>query len=245
MAEKLYLKDPCIKEFEAVVESVEGKNAVLNKTAFYPAGGGQPCDTGRIVGPGGNEFRVVSVRKTPELVIHELDKPGLAGGERVKCFVDWERRYHHMRMHTSAHVIHGVIFKEMGLLVSGNQLGWPQSRIDINIAGFDREKFSEIEEKCNAVIAGRLPVTFFFITKDEAKSNPDYFRLMGVGIDELLERLGDEIRVLRIGNFDESIDGGTHVRNTSEIGKIRFVRFENKGANNRRIYFELTEPTPA
>ena len=244
MAEKLYLADSCIKEFEAVVESVEGKNAVLDKTAFYPAGGGQPCDTGRIVDTGGNEFRVVSVGKTPDSVIHELDRPGLAQGACVKGVIDWERRYRHMRMHTSAHVIHGVIFKEMGLLVSGNQLGWPQSRIDINIAGFDREKFRGIEEKCNAVIAGNLPVTFFFITKDEAKSNPDYFRLMGVGRETLLEKIGEEIRILKIGDFDESIDGGTHVRNTSEIGKIRFVRFENKGANNRRIYFELTEPTP-
>jgi len=244
MTEKLYLTDPRIKEFDAVVESVEGKNAILNKTAFYPAGGGQPCDTGRIVDEGGNEFRVVSVGKTPDSVIHELDRQGLAQGAGVKGFVDWERRYRHMRMHTSAHVIHGVIFKEMGLLVSGNQLGWPQSRIDINIDNFDREKFRGIEEKCNAVIARKLQVSAFFITREEARSSPDYFRLMGVGREALLEKLGEEIRILRIGDFDESIDGGTHVRNTSEIGKIRFVRFENKGANNRRIYFELTEPTP-
>ncbi|MCX6799126.1 MAG: alanyl-tRNA editing protein [Candidatus Diapherotrites archaeon] len=242
MTEKLYLMDHCCRDFDAIVVSVaDGKFVVLDKTAFYPQGGGQPSDTGRLAAESGEEFKVVFVKKFPDSVSHEVDKPGLAAGMRVKGIVDWDRRYRHMRMHTAAHIIHGVIFSELGLLVSGNQLGWPQSRIDINIENFDREKFAKIEKKCNETIAKNLEISFRFISKDEALGNLDYFRLMGVDRHQLIDRLGDEIRIVKIGDFDESIDGGTHVRNTREIGKIKFVRFENKGAANRRIYFELTD----
>ena len=242
MTEKLYLRDAYLKEFEATVVSVaEGKFVVPDKTAFYPQGGGQPSDSGLIIGGNGEEFKVVFAKKLPDGVSHEVDRPGLLPGMRIKGIVDWERRYRHMRMHSAAHVVHGVIFSELGLLVTGNQLGWPQSRIDINIENFNREKFAEIERKCNDIIAGKMDISFYFISREQALSNPDYFRLMGVGREQLVERLGSEIRIIKIGDFDESIDGGTHVRNTKEIGKIKFVRFENKGATNRRIYFELAD----
>jgi misacylated tRNA(Ala) deacylase len=239
MTEKLYLTDSYLKEFDATVVSVNDKFVVLDKTAFYPQGGGQPSDSGKIFAADGASYSVVFAKKLGNDVSLELDKPGLKVEEKVHCIVDWEKRYRHMRMHSAAHIIHGVTFNEAGLLISGNQLGWPQSRIDINIENFDKEKFSLIEEKCNAVIARNLPVSFEFISKEQAKNSPDYFRLMGVNREELIEKLGNEIRILKIGDFDESIDGGTHVKNTKEIGKIKFVRFENKGATNRRIYFEL------
>jgi misacylated tRNA(Ala) deacylase len=172
-------------------------------------------------------------------VSHEIENCPLKEGDSVHGIPDWDLRYKHMRMHSAAHVIHGLIFSELGLLISGNQLGWPQSRLDVNIEDFDRAKFAEIEKKSNEVIAKSLDISVKFISKEDAKSNPDYFRLMGVGRAQLIDRLGPEIRIIKIGDFDESIDGGTHVKNTSEIGKVKFVKFQNKGALNRRIYFEL------
>jgi len=241
MTEKLFLTDSYLKEFDAEVVSVDGKFAVLDKTVFYPQGGGQPSDKGKIISSSGEVFNVMFAKKSAGDVTHEIDKPGLKVGEKIHGVVDWENRFHSMRMHSAAHIIHGVIFKELGLLVSGNQLGWPQSRIDINIENFDRQRFNEIEEKCNEVIRQNLEVSFYFISKEEARQKNELFRLMGVDKEKLLGVLGNEIRILKIGDFDESIDGGTHVKNTSEIGKIRFVKFENKGATNRRIYFELAD----
>ncbi len=241
MTEKLFLTDSYLKEFDAKVVSVDGKFVVFDKTAFYPQGGGQQSDKGKIISAAGETFNVMFVKKSSGDVIHELDRLGLKAGETVHGVVDWENRFHSMRMHSAAHIIHGVIFKELGLLVSGNQLGWPQSRIDINIENFDRQRFDEIEEKCNSIAGHNLEVSFYFISKEEARQKNELFRLMGVDKEKLLEVLGNEIRILKIGDFDESIDGGTHVKNTSEIGKIRFAKFENKGAANRRIYFELAD----
>lgn len=240
MTEKLYLRDAYLKEFDAVIKSVsDSKFFVFNKTAFYPQSGGQPSDSGKIVDQQGNEYSVVFAKKNGNEISHEIEGCSLKAGDTVHGVIDWEKRYRHMRMHSAAHVIHGVTFNEMKLLISGNQLGWPQSRIDINIENFDREKFASTEKKCNEVIVKNLNISFFFISKEQAKNSPDYFRLMGVGREQLIEKLGNEIRIVKIGDFDESIDGGTHVKNTSEIGKIKFVKFQNKGKSNRRIYFEL------
>lgn len=241
MTEKLYLRDSYLKEFDAIVVSADGKFVVLDSTAFYPQGGGQPSDKGKIVSEIRESFNVVFAKKIGADVSLGLDRPGLKAGEKVHGIVDWETRFHSMRMHSAAHIIHGVIFKELGLLVSGNQLGWPQSRIDINIENLDRERFNEIESKCNEIIAKNLEISYYFISQEEARQKNELFRLMGVDKEKLLEILGNEIRILKIGDFDESIDGGTHVANTREIGKIKFVKFENKGAANRRIYFELSD----
>ena len=242
MTEKLYLHDSYLKEFDASIVSVsEGKFFVFDKTAFYPQGGGQPSDTGTILAEDGARYNVVFAKKIGDDVSHEVQNCLLQVGGVVHCIIDWERRYRHMRMHSAAHIIHGVIFSEMRLLVTGNQLGWPQSRMDINIENFDREKFNNIERKCNEVIAQNLEISHKFISKEKAMNNSDYFRLMGVDRAQLVERLGNEIRIVMIGDFDESIDGGTHVKNTTEIGKIKFAKFENKGATNRRIYFELVD----
>ncbi len=242
MTEKLYLGDSYLKEFDAKILSVSnGRFFVFDKTAFYPQSGGQPSDSGKIVDAGGNEHLVVFAKKFGQVVSHEIESCSLEAGGRIHGIIDWQKRHKHMRMHSAAHVIHGVLFSEMKLLISGNQLGWPQSRLDINIENFDREKFSEIEKTCNEVISKNLGISAKTISKEEAKSNPDYFRLLGVGREQLLDRLGSEIRIVKIGGFDESIDGGTHVKNTSEIGKVKFVKFQNKGAKNRRIYFELVD----
>lgn len=235
MTEKLYLKDSYLKEFGAKVLKVsEGRFVVLDKTAFYPQGGGQPSDSGKIIA-GAREFRVLSAKNFGEEVSHEVeDASGLEEGQVVKGELDWERRYALMRMHTAAHILAKCIFDRTGSMITGNQIEEARSRMDFNVQGLDREFLAEIEEKANLAISQNLEVKISFLPREEALALPELFRLKDVLPKEL-----EEFRIVSIGDFDRQADGGTHVKNTSEIGRLAIVKAENKGANNRRIYFEL------
>lgn len=235
MTEKLWLKDSYLKEFDATVKSADGKFIVLDKTAFYPEQGGQPFDTGTIVRKSDNtEFKVVYSKAFPDKISHEAEKEGLQAGEEVHCTIDWERRYKLMRMHSSAHIVHAVLFSKFQTLVAGNQLGTDQSRMDFAIEKFDQDLLKGIETDANEIIARNLDVTVDFVAREEALKKPELFRLK----DKLPKDL-QEFRLVSIGTVDVSADGGTHVKNTSEIGKVKIVKLKNKGANNRRIYWEL------
>ena len=234
--EALYLEDAYIKEFEAEVISVkDDKYVVLDKTYFYAKGGGQPHDTGKLT-KDGEEFNVVYVGKFDGKISHEVDKPGLKQGDKVKGILDWDRRYKLMRSHTSAHVVSAVFSKKVNALITGNQLALDKIRIDFNIEDFDRDLIDECFKESNELIEKDLEVRHYVLPREEAVKIPAVFKL-AKGFPESIK----EIRIVEIGDFDKQADGGTHVKSLKEVGKLEFLKAENKGANNRRVYYKLVE----
>lgn len=235
MTKLLYLKDSYLKEFEAVVTQVlDDKNIILDQTVFYPESGGQLYDTGSLTRLADSKvFNVLNVRKKKDIV-HEIDQPGLKEGDKVIGKLDWERRYTLMQAHTAAHVLSAVFHQEAKALITGNQLGLNKSRIDFNLENFDREKIDSYFNKANSIIAKDLNVTVEHVSRDKAEQNPSLFKLA-----KKLPSSIKTLRIVEIENFDRQADAGTHVKRLGEIKRIKFLKAENKGKNNRRIYFEL------
>ncbi|MDI6720811.1 MAG: alanyl-tRNA editing protein [Candidatus Aenigmarchaeota archaeon] len=230
--EYLYLTDSYLKEWDAVVETVNGNFITLDKSAFYPAGGGQLCDKGKVI-CNVNEYDVVNVTKKDGI---EISRKGLSVGDRVHCIVDWDRRYKLMRMHTAAHILIAVMYK-YGTLVTGNQLDVDKSRIDFSLEVMDRQKINECFDRANEIVKKNLPVSFEFMKRDDVMKIPHLMKL-AAGLPDM-----EEFRILRIGEvsdvIDEQADGGTHVAGTNEIGNIKLLSIENKGKNNRRVYYTV------
>ncbi|MCX6772599.1 MAG: alanyl-tRNA editing protein [Candidatus Micrarchaeota archaeon] len=233
MADALYLRDSYLKTCSAKVVSVkDGKFVVLDQSVFYPRGGGQPWDTGKLV-RGSEEFPVVAVVKADGAISHEVSKPGLAPGDSVTCEIDWNRRHRLMRMHTAGHILSAIMFKA-GILITGNQLDTDKTRFDFSMENFDRTAFQSLIDKANAEIARNQDVSIAFLPREEAMKIEGAVKLAVALPPEI-----KELRMVRIGDVDYQADGGTHVKNTSEIGKIIFLGAENKGKNNRRITYGL------
>ncbi len=231
----LYLNDSYLKEFEAVVEEINnGKYIVLSETLFYPNGGGQPCDIGMIT-KDGEEYKVVYVGKFEGKISHEVDKEGLKVGDKVKGEIDWARRHKLMRYHTAAHIVSGVFNKETGALITGNQLDLEKGRIDFDLENFDREKIDEYFKKANEIVKKDLQVKTYYITREEALEIPELAKL-AKGLLNV-----ENVRVVDIVGFDRQACGGTHVKSLSEVGEIEFIKAENKGKSNRRVYFRLKD----
>ncbi len=235
MKEPLYLRDCYLKTWKTRVKSAKEKFVVLEDTAFYPKAGGQPWDTGTIKRlSDGREFRVVYAGRFSGEISHELDQEGLRAGDEVECDIDWERRYLFMRYHTAAHVLSGIIYKETGAIITGNQIGEDKTRIDFSLDDFDREKIMSFEERANSLIREAKHVNFLFLSRDDAMKDPELVRLakgMPSGIKEF--------RIVEIEDFDRQLCGGTHLRNIKEIGTLKILKLENKGKNNRRVYFSI------
>ncbi len=235
MEQALYLKDCYKRTWETRVKSAKGRFVVLEQTCFYPKSGGQPWDTGLIKRlSDGREFRVVFAGKFSGEISHEVDQEGLKEGDEVECGVDWERRYTLMRMHTAAHVLSKVIYDETGAAISGNQLGEDKSRIDFALEDFDKERVQEYVDRANRLIEEGREVRIREMPYKEAVKIPGFVRTRG----DLLKKI-DMLRVIDIDGFDQQACGGTHLKDISEIGTIKLLRTENKGKNNRRIYFTL------
>lgn len=233
MTELIYMNDCYAKEFDATVAKADGKFIVLDKTAFYPQGGGQPTDTGKLI-KDGEEYAVFFAKKKGPDVSHETDKEGLKQGDKVHGVLDWDRRYMLMRMHTAAHILSEIFHKETGALITGNQLNTDKSRIDFSLENFDREKIKEYTEKANEIVQKDLPIKIYKLPREEAMRIPSVTKLANV-----LPPAVQELRIVEIDGFDMQADGGTHVKSTKEVGKIEVINAENKGKNNRRVYFTL------
>ncbi|MBU1198752.1 MAG: alanyl-tRNA editing protein [Nanoarchaeota archaeon] len=241
-AEKnLYLLDCYMKEFEATVESVkEDKFVVLDKTAFYPNAGGQPYDTGKFIAEDGTEYNVVFVGKFGGVISHEIevgDKPGLKPSDKIKGVIDWDRRYRLMRMHTAAHVISIIIEKDCDALITGNQLGLDKSRIDFNLEDFDRDKFAGYMDEANEIIKKGAKVTLSLLPKEEAVQKYERLTNLAKGFSDEIK----EIRIVEIEGVTAEACGGTHLKDISEIKGVKLVKLDNKGKNNRRLYYELVD----
>ncbi len=244
MTNVLYLDDAYLKEWTAKVISVKENSkepssasfVVLDRTAFYPKGGGQPNDEGVIVKKNdGREYKVVFVGKSDGIISHEVDCSSngpLNEGDIVECKLNWNRRYKLMRMHTACHVLAGVLHKDTGAMITGNQLDIDKSRIDFSVEQYDPEKLKEYIEKANRILEEGHENIIYYVDKSQ---DIDKFLRLAKGIPEGITN----VRIVEIQGFDAQPDGGTHVKNTKEVGRIRFLSSENKGKNNRRVYFEL------
>ncbi len=234
MQGQLYLTDSYIRSCKAkVVSAKDGNFIILDQTIFYPRGGGQPCDTGKLI-RAGEEFMVVAVAKADGNTLHEVSKQGLQMGDEVGCVLDWGRRYRLMRMHTAGHILASIMFKRSGILITGNQIDVDKTRFDFSMENFDKSAFQSLVDEANAQIARNLEVSISFLPREEAMKIEGAVKL-AVALPPDVR----ELRMVRIGDIDYQADGGTHVKNTSEIGRIVFIGAENKGKNNRRITYTL------
>ncbi len=231
----LYMDDSYLREFKAAVEEINTNIAVLSNTAFYPSGGGVPCDLGWIF-KGEKKFDVIGVTKPGGKISHHLANPDhdLSVGDSIVGLVDWPRRYLLMRHHTSAHLLAAIMYNELGVLITGNQLNTDKSRMDFSMDNFDRTLIEKVFKKANEEIQKDRPVKIYFLSRGEADKIPGIVKLANAMPPDL-----QELRIVEIENIDIQADGGCHVRSLKEIGQIEFVRAENKGKSNRRIYYAV------
>lgn len=240
MTELLYYQDAYCQAFDAkitAVETVDGKTRVtLDRTAFYPGGGGQPNDEGQLT-VGGTSYPVVKVKKEGGQHWHTLDQEvaNLAIGTPVQGQLDWDRRHAIMRTHTAMHILCGVVWRDYGASVTGGNMDPGKGRMDFEFAELTREMISEIEAKCNAEVAAAHPVRDQSLPREEAFQIPDLIRTK---INLLPEGI-PEVRTVELVGLDLQADGGTHVSNTQEVGTIKVTDYKSKGAINKRMYIEL------
>ncbi len=236
MTEALYLKDSYLREFEATVTKVtDGKYIVLDKTAFYAVSGGQVHDTGVLLNKG-KEYSVVFVKKFGKDISHEIQSEGLKEGDKVIGKINWERRYNLMKSHTAMHLLTGIIERETGALITGNNIDVDKSRVDMDMENLDRELLEKCFKEANDVISKDLKIDVSFMKKEDALKDESLVRLAK---KDFLDNLGDEVRIVAIGNVDRQMDGGTHVESTKEVGRLKMLRIDNKGRTHRRVYFSL------
>lgn len=240
MTTLLYQTDSYLREFDAMVTALpEGARAViLDRTAFYPGGGGQPHDLG-LLRSGARSWPVEKVEKRGDDVLHHLGGEGAlpALGEAVRGEIDWTRRYRLMRTHTAMHVLCGTIWREFGAQVTGGQMGLDRSRMDFELEDLNPERVRLIEERANAAIAAGAPVSVRILPREEAFQIPDLIRtkinLLPPGITA--------VRVVSVGELDTQADGGTHVADAREVGGLRIVGTRSKGRINKRLEVELAD----
>lgn len=228
----LYLRDAYMTSFEATVTAVGEGRVSLDRTAFYPTGGGQPHDTGRI-----GAARVVDVSREGDEVWHTLQGPVPTVGETVQGEVDWDRRHALMRTHTALHVLCGVIWNEWAKAVTGGNMEPLSARMDFEFDPLPEGFGAKIEQRVNAELAKGLPVRVEFLPRDAALQDEDLVRTKVNRIPESVQ----EIRVVDIVGLDKQADGGTHVRSTDEVGWVRVVKTESKGKANKRIRIEILD----
>jgi misacylated tRNA(Ala) deacylase len=236
MTELLFQTDSYRREFTATVVAVHPEDGAvaLDRTAFYPGGGGQPNDLG-LMHIQDQTHTVTRVKQQSGQVWHWLDGALPAIGTAVTGQLDWERRYRLMRTHTALHILCGVVWRDYGALVTGGNMEPLQGRMDFEFATLRRELVQEIEAKVNAEVAQGREVRVRILPRDEAFQIPDLIRtkinLLPAGIMH--------VRTVEIVGLDLQADGGTHVANTREVGHVRIVDYKSKGQINKRLHIAL------
>ena len=238
MTELLYQTDSYLQEFDSKITAVdaETRSLVLDRSAFYPGGGGQPCDFGALT-VAGTVYPVQKIKKQGEDVIHFLDgnAPLPSAGAGAHGVIDWVRRYQLMRTHTAMHILCGVVFRDYGAQVTGGDMEPLAGRMDFEFATMRAELVHDIENAVNREVAAAREVRVNILPRDEAFKIPDLIRtkinLLPAGITQ--------VRTVELVGLDLQADGGTHVRNTTEVGTMRVADYKSKGAINKRIYIEI------
>lgn len=236
MTELLYMKDiegNYIREFDAMVVKSRDDYVVLDRSAFYPEGGGQPSDTG-IIEWQGRKTDVVKVTKKG-IIKHIISGEKPAEGEEVHGVINWDMRYAHMKMHTAQHIISGVVYDMYRARTVGNQIHAEYSRVDFHPVNFSADDLRKIEKRCNDIIRKRAPVRIYEESRSslEQRVNEERCNL------DLLPRSITTLRIVEIEGFDVCPCAGTHVRNTGEIPPITILKKEGKGKERERIVYKL------
>ena len=238
MTEYLFHTDSYLKEFSALVTAVdpETRAVVLDRTAFYPGGGGQPCDLGTL-SQGDSLWQVEKTRKAGSDVEHLLAASDAlpSVGDTLTGQLDWQRRYRLMRTHTAMHILCGVIFRDFGAQVTGGDMDIKQARMDFEFESMTHDLVEVIEAAVNREVEKDMPLRVRILPREEAFQIPDLIRtkinLLPPGISE--------VRTVEIVGLDLQADGGTHVHSTKEVGPIHIVDYKSKGKINKRLYVEI------
>lgn len=236
MTELLYHQDAYLKHFQAKVLAVSEEAVVLDRTAFYPGGGGQPCDLG-LLRDEGAQWQVIRVQRREGRIWHRLQGQPPPVGTLVEGEIDWTRRYQLMRTHTAMHILCGVIWRDYGASVTGGDMKPLRGRMDFEFETMRRELVDEIERRINLEVQAGHEVRTRVLPRAEAFQIPDLIRTK---INLLPESIR-QVRVVEIVGLDLQADGGTHVANTREVGPIRIVDYKSKGAINKRLVVSLQE----
>ena len=234
VTDHLYLTDAYLRTFNATVVDVTADGVALDRSAFYPGGGGQPGDVGELT-DGSRIWPVVGMQRVSGQVVHRIAGEPPAVGTAVTGTLDWERRYQLMRTHTAMHILCGVIWRDYGAPVTGGAMDPLKGRMDFEFETMRQELAAAIETAVNAEVAAARDVRVAILPRAEAFQIPDLIRTK---INLLPEGI-QEVRVVELIGLDLQADGGTHVRNTREVGRMRIVDYKSKGKINKRIYVEL------
>ena len=236
MTELLFQTDAYMKQFDALVVDRVEDGVVLDRTAFFPGGGGQPHDTGELRA-GDQVWQVGKVTYAHGRPLHRVEGTPPPVGTAVAGAIDWERRYRLMRTHTAMHILCGVVWRDYGAQVTGGNMEPLKGRMDFEFETMRQELVAEIEAAVNREVAAARPVTVQILPRAEAFQIPDLIRtkinLLPAGIAE--------VRTVELAGLDLQADGGTHVANTREVGRMRIVDYKSKGKINKRIYVELDD----
>jgi misacylated tRNA(Ala) deacylase len=230
MTELLYLRDAYLTSFEATVVASRDGAVALDRTAFYPTGGGQPHDKGKL-----GDLAVTDVCKEGELVWHSVAGEAPAEGAVVRGELDWDRRHRLMRTHTALHILCGVIWNEWHVPVTGGNMEPLSARMDFAFDPLPEGFAARVEQLVNDAIVRDYPIEVSFLPRSTAVMDEDLIRTKVSLIPETVQ----EIRVVDIVGLDKQADGGTHVRSTKEVGTFRVVKTESKGKGNKRLRVEI------
>jgi misacylated tRNA(Ala) deacylase len=234
MSELLYQSNSYVRGFEATITEVKGAQVALDRTAFYPRGGGQPCDTGILL-VDGQPLSVLRVRQEKGVVWHQVAGDPPSVGTPVVGQIDWPHRYQLMRTHTALHILCGVVWRDYGALVTGGNMQPLRARMDFELEHMSATFAQDVEARINVEVEAARPVRIAILPREEAFRIPDLIRTK---INLLPERI-TQVRTVEIVGLDLQADGGTHVASTREVGSIHVVGHESKGRINKRLRIEL------
>jgi misacylated tRNA(Ala) deacylase len=241
VSENLCYSDAYARLTDAVVVGVDADaNAVLlDRTVFYPGGGGQPADVGQLIGQSGGSWRVVGAKKRDDDIWHTVEAgAGLPTIDtQVSAEIDWDRRHRLMRTHSALHVLCGVVWRDHGASVTGGNMEPLAGRMDFEFETMSGELVGEIEQRVNDEVAADREIRVATLPREQALAIPDLIRTK---INLLPEGI-TEIRTIEIVGLDLQADGGTHVAHTGEIGRVKVTGYESKGRINKRIRIEVAD----
>lgn len=228
-------QDAYLRELHSTVIAVTPVGVALDRTVFYPGGGGQPADTGMFIAAG-KEFRVTGVKRGGGSLVHQIDGPMPTEGATVQGIPDWSRRYELMRTHTALHILCGVIWRDFGVQVTGGNMKPLEARMDFELPEMSADFATCVEQSINREVEAERDIKIGLLPREEAFLIPDLIRTK----INLLPPQIREVRTVEIVGLDLQADGGTHVANTREVGFIRVVGHESKGKGNKRLRIALT-----
>lgn len=236
MTDLLFHEHSYLREFDAIVTDVADTGVALDRTAFFIGGGGQPSDIGLLTAEG-REYAVAGIKRDGCLLVHLIEGDRPSAGSQVSGKIDWERRYQLMRTHTALHILCGVVWRDYGALVTGGNMQPGEARMDFELERMSTDFAEEIEEKINEEVTAARSVLVANLPREKAEQIPDLIRTK----INLLPANISEVRTIDIQGLDVQADGGTHVDNTTEVGRIRLVGHESKGRINKRLRIALED----